>query len=33
MGVEDFINQFTDSEVDKIYRKDVLNKFQNKVAV
>jgi hypothetical protein len=33
MGIEEFIHQYTSEEVDKITRKDVFTKFQNKMKV
>ena len=31
--IEDFINKYTTNEVDKIDRKDVVNKFRNKISI
>ena len=33
IGIEDFVGQFTESETEKIERRDVLTRFQSKVAV
>ena len=33
LGIDDFIGKFTQSEVDKIQRNDVLERFASKVAV
>ena len=33
MGIEEFINQYTPEEVEKVQRKDVFAKFQNKMKV
>lgn len=33
MHIEDFITQYTETEIDKINRRDVLTRFQNKAAV
>lgn len=33
MGIEEFIQQYTPEEVDKVTRKDVFSKFQNKMKV
>jgi hypothetical protein len=33
MNIDDFINQFTDNELEKIQRKDVVQKFQQKLTV
>ena len=31
--IEDFINKYTNGEVEKIDRKDVVNKFRNKISI
>ena len=33
MHIHDFIDMYTTSEVERIERKDVLQRFQNKIAV
>jgi hypothetical protein len=33
MGIEEFIQQYSPEETEKIMRKDVLGKFSNKIRV
>ena len=33
MHIEDFINQYTSAEVERIERKDVISRFSNKIAI
>lgn len=33
MHIEDFINQYTAAEVERIERKDVISRFSNKIAI
>ena len=33
MHIDEFIKQYTQQEVEKVERKDVLSRFQNKLAV
>ena len=33
MHIEEFIHQYTNTEVEKVERKDVLHRFQQKTAV
>jgi hypothetical protein len=33
MHIDEFVEQFTDSELEKVERRDVLSRFQNKIAV
>ena len=33
MSIDDFIGQYQDTEIDKIHRKDVVQKFKQKLTV
>tara|TARA_B110000285_G_C15087070_1_gene596821 strand:+ start:1523 stop:1756 length:234 start_codon:yes stop_codon:yes gene_type:complete len=33
MHIEEFINQYTSAEVERIERKDVMSRFSNKIAI